>query len=60
MSQSAPLIRYLATLAYRTRGALKGAPAGFASFSAGHGVRTPQQLLRHTNELLEVASGALG
>ncbi len=60
MSQSTPLIRhFLATLAYRTRGALRGAPASFASFDAGHGVRTPQQLLRHVNGLLEVASGAL-
>ncbi len=60
MSQSTPLIRhFLATIAYRTRGALRGAPASFASFEAGHGVRTPQQLLRHMNGLLEVASGAL-
>ena len=49
------LRHFLATLAYRTRKALKDAPADFASFNIQTGVRTPQQLLRHMNGVLNYA-----
>ena len=43
-----PLLRHaLATVAYRAQKALRGAPEGFADFSAGQGVRTPRELVRH-------------
>ena len=35
------LVHFLATLAYRTQKALRGAPPTFGTFSAGHDVRTP-------------------
>lgn len=41
------LRRYLAILAYRLRKALRGAPEGFAAFQAGHGVRSPHDMLNH-------------
>jgi hypothetical protein len=52
----------LATLAYRAGKALRNAPEGFASFSAGGGVRTPGQILAHLGDLfdwaLSLAKGA--
>ena len=47
MSEEArTLLRHtLATLAYRAGKAVRGAPAGFAGFSAGAGSRTPAQIL---------------
>lgn len=42
----------LATLAYRLQNTLRGAPADFASFELGFGVRTPQGLVRHINGVL--------
>lgn len=42
----------LATLAYRFQKTLQDAPPGFPSLSPGHGVRTPQQLVRHMNGVL--------
>jgi hypothetical protein len=35
--------------------ALRGAPADFGSFSAGEGVRTPAQLVRHMTSVLGYA-----
>ena len=53
---SASLLRhFLAALAYRTQKALRGAPEGFGSFSAGHGVRTPAELVRHMTSVLGYA-----
>ena len=50
------LLRHtLATLAYRAGKALRGAPEGFASFSAGRDVRTPGQILAHLGDLFEWA-----
>lgn len=49
------LRHFLATLAYRTQKALKGASIDFASFKIQVGVRTPQQLLRHMNGVLNYA-----
>jgi hypothetical protein len=46
---------FLAALAYRTQKALRDAPAHFADFNAGAGVRTPHQLVRHMNGVLYYA-----
>jgi hypothetical protein len=46
------LRHFLAALAYRTQKALRDAPASFAGFQAGEGVRTPQDLLRHMTSVL--------
>jgi predicted N-acetyltransferase YhbS len=46
------LRHFLAALAYRTQKALRDAPDHFASFSAGEGVRTPAQLVRHMTSVL--------
>ena len=46
------LRHFLATLAYRGRKAIAGAPAGFASFDAGHGVRTPVEIVSHMSGVL--------
>jgi hypothetical protein len=57
------LLRHtLATLAYRAGKVLRGAPEGFASFSAGGDVRTPGEILAHLGDLfdwaLSLAKGA--
>ncbi|MEW5977386.1 MAG: hypothetical protein AB1898_16465 [Acidobacteriota bacterium] len=49
------LRHFLAALAYRTQKALRGAPVEFGSFSAGHGVRTPAELVRHMTSVLGYA-----
>jgi hypothetical protein len=43
----------LATLAYRGGKAVRSAPAGFADFNGGHGLRTPGQILAHIGDLLD-------
>ena len=43
----------LATLRYRTRRALADTPSDFGTFSAGHDVRAPVELLRHMTHLAE-------
>ena len=50
----------LATLRYRTRNALIDAPADFGAFSAGAGVRTPIELLRHMTQLAAYSYSQLG
>ncbi|MEM6784061.1 MAG: hypothetical protein AAF624_10055 [Bacteroidota bacterium] len=50
----------LATLVYRTQKALRGAPPSFATFSAGHGVRAPRDLVRHMSAVLNYARALLG
>ncbi|MGB8918419.1 MAG: hypothetical protein WCC89_16295 [Candidatus Sulfotelmatobacter sp.] len=45
----------LATLAYRASKALRRAPAGFAEFHAGQGLRTPGQILAHMGDLFDWA-----
>ncbi len=45
----------LATLAYRTQKALRGAPEGFETFSAGSGIRTPAELVRHMRGVIGYA-----
>jgi hypothetical protein len=50
------LIRHLlATLAYRTAKALRGAPEGFADYQAPGGVKTPVRVLAHMGDLMEWA-----
>jgi hypothetical protein len=46
------LLHYLATIAYRTQKALRGAPPHYPDFSAGGEVRTPVQILRHMTSLM--------
>lgn len=45
----------VATLAYRGGKAVRGAPAGFASFRAGETSRTPAQILAHICDLFDWA-----
>lgn len=45
----------LATLAYRGGKAIRNAPAGFADFSPGAGMRTPGQILSHIGDLFDWA-----
>lgn len=53
--KGALLVHFLAALAYRTQKALRDAPTEFASFSAGSGVRTPAELVRHMSSVLGYA-----
>lgn len=56
MDDERKLLRhFLAALAYRTQKALRDAPAGFGSFHAGDGVRTPAQLVCHMTSVLGYA-----
>lgn len=64
MAEPAPthLVRHqLAALAYRFQKAVRGAPAGFAAFEAGAGVRPPRAIVHHMVGVLgylrEVLSG---
>lgn len=45
----------VATLAYRGAKALRGAPAGFESFRAGEGTRSPGEIVAHLGDLLDWA-----
>ncbi len=45
----------LATLAYRGGKAVRNAPAGFADFNPGEGLRTPRQILAHIGDLFDWA-----
>ena len=50
------LLRHLiATLAYRTAKAVRGAPEGFADYQAPGGVETPVRVLAHMGDLMEWA-----
>jgi hypothetical protein len=54
------LIRHaIATIAYRGRVGLSGAPEGFAAFDAGHDARTPLELVAHLTLLCRFAQGLL-
>lgn len=51
------LLRHtLATLAYRGCKAVRNAPAGFADFHSGTGLRTPGEILAHMGDLFDWAS----
>jgi hypothetical protein len=50
------LLRHtVATVAYRGGKAVRGAPASFASFTAGGKARTPGQILAHVGDLFDWA-----
>ena len=49
------ILHVLATLAYRTQKALRGAPEGFGNYSAGKGTRTPMELVRHMSSVIGYA-----
>jgi hypothetical protein len=50
------LLRHtVATLAYRGGKALRGAPAGFATFRAGESGRAPVEILAHVGDLFDWA-----
>jgi hypothetical protein len=52
MDDKRKLLRhFLATLAYRTQKALRGAPDSFPSFRAAPTVRTPHELVHHIDSL---------
>ena len=62
MTSDRELLRHtVATLAYRAGKALRGAPAGFATFHASPSTRTPAEILAHMGDLvdwgLELARG---
>jgi hypothetical protein len=46
---------FVASIAYRTQKALRGAPEGFADFAAGNGARTPRELVRHMTGVIGYA-----
>ena len=49
------LLHLLATIAFRSRYALRGAPESFGSFQAGKAVWTPAELVRHMTSVLGYA-----
>src|SRR5229473_4297505 len=49
------LRHFLATLAYRTQKALRGAPESFGSFRVAEKVRTPHELVHHMDSLMGYA-----
>ncbi len=56
MNEKRAMLRhFLATLAYRTQKALRGAPASFGAFRAGEQVRTPAEVVRHMSSVLGYA-----
>jgi len=56
MDDKRSLLRhFLATLAYRTQKALRGAPESFLSFRAAATVRTPHELVAHMESVLGYA-----
>ena len=56
MTASRTLLQhFLATLAYRTQKALRGAPEGFADFRVGTHVRTPHELVWHMTGVIGYA-----
>jgi hypothetical protein len=60
MDRNQALLRhYLGAIAYRTAKALRGAPAGYEAFEAGHQSRTPRQLVRHMSGVTNYAIGAV-
>ena len=56
MNDKTDLLRHvLATLAYRTQKALRGAPAGFGDYRAAPDIRNPRELVRHMTSVLGYA-----
>ena len=53
MDRDRELLRhFLAAIAYRTQKAVREAPEHYPTFSAGHRVRTPVELIRHMTSLM--------
>jgi hypothetical protein len=46
------LRHFLATIAYRTQKAVRGAPADYGDYEAGAGARTPRDILHHMRGLV--------
>ena len=59
MTERALLRHHLAALAVRFQHALRGAPDDFATFSVGHGVRTPLELVGHVAAVLDRGAALL-
>lgn len=56
MASDKELVRhFLAVLAYRAQKSLRSCPVNFAEFTAGSGIRTPHELVRHMNGVLHYA-----
>jgi len=55
-SDSSLLRHSLAALAYRTQKAVRGAGQAYGSFEAGHGVRSPHDLIRHMEGVIGYAA----
>src|ERR1700760_2766715 len=56
MNEKRELLRHaLATIAYRGGKPLRDAPASFATFQAGGGVKTPVEILAHVGDLFDWA-----
>lgn len=53
------LRHYLAVLAYRTQKAVRDAPPGYLNFQAGHGVRSPKDILHHMTQLMAYSATRL-
>ena len=51
---------FLATLGYRLNMILQNAPDTFAEYSAGSGVRTPLEILRHMSDLMAATISRYG
>lgn len=60
MDERSILRHYLAALAYRTQKALRGAPARFAAFEAGHGIRPPREIVKHMSDVMNHARFRFG
>jgi hypothetical protein len=54
-AQQALLRHFLATIAYRSQKALRGAPDSFAGFRAGVNLRTPHEIIWHMTGVLGYA-----
>lgn len=49
------LLHFLASIAYHTQKAIRQAPADYWGFAPGHGVRTPEEILRHMTSVMGYA-----
>lgn len=54
MREDIQLLRHmLATILYRLDAVTAVAPDGFETFQAGHGIRTPGQIIRHMSQIMQ-------
>ncbi|MGE0451351.1 MAG: VOC family protein [Vicinamibacterales bacterium] len=59
-ARTALMRHLLATIAYRTQSAVRGAPESFGRFDAGQQIRTPSELIRHMTSVLGFARSCFG